>query len=47
MFVCTLKPDILKVVGTTDSKHITLKHTIAESQYLLLYGTAPRCLIHG
>ena len=46
MFVRTLKPDILKAVGTTDSKHVTLKHTTAELQ-LLLYGMVPRHLIHG
>jgi len=33
-------------VGTTDSKHVTLKNTITESQHLLLYGMAPRHLIH-
>ena len=44
MFVHTLKSDILKVVGTTDSKHITLKHTIAQS-HLLLYGMAPNTWI--
>jgi hypothetical protein len=47
MYVRTLKPDILKVVGTNDSKYITLKHTIPESQHSLLYGMVPRRLIHG
>jgi len=28
MFVHTLKPDILRVMGTTDSKHVTLKPDI-------------------
>lgn len=47
MFVHTLKPDILNVVGTNDSEHITLKKNIAESQYSLLHNMVPRRLIHG